>query len=227
MANTRRGMHTGSVRKIFAVWVTVAVSTACACTPGPVSGPANAAAPVAAFLGDSYTWGWGITERSRRWSTLVAHQMGWEERNFGVGGTGYSTYSDKGQAYRYRADEITAVAPNIVVVSGGVNDRRDIASDREAVVEAVEQTYENLREHLPRARIIAVGPTFLDQVTPDLIALDEAVRGAARDVGADYVSLISPTYVLRPDEFNPDGLHVNDEGHRAIADRVVSVLSER
>lgn len=215
------------MRRVFAVLAAVVVSAACAPAPGPapVVGSANAGQPVAAFLGDSYTWGWGIPDRGRRWSTQVAERMGWVEKNFGVGGTGYFTYSDKGKAYRYRIDEITAAAPDVVVVAGGVNDRRDIAADREAVVDAVHQTYRRLREDLPQARIVAVGPTFLDQITPDLVALDGAVRDAADEIGAEYVSLISPTYVLRPDEFDADGLHVNDAGHSAIADRVVSALS--
>jgi lysophospholipase L1-like esterase len=215
------------MRRVFAILAVVAVSAACAPAPGPAPaiGSAAPAQQVAAFLGDSYTWGWGIPNRDRRWSTQVAQRMGWKEKNFGVGGTGYFTYSDKGKAYRYRIDEITAAAPTIVVVSGGVNDRRDMAADRGAVVDAVHQTYRRLREDLPQARIVAVGPTFLEQVTPDLVALDGAVRDAADEVGAEYISLISPTYVLRPDEFDADGLHVNDDGHNAIADRVVSALS--
>lgn len=215
------------MRRVIAILAAVTVSAACApaAGPAPATGSAASAQPVAAFLGDSYTWGWGIPDRNRRWSTQVAQRMGWVEENFGVGGTGYFTYSDKGKAYRYRIDEITAAAPTIVVVSGGVNDRRDMAADRGAVVDAVHQTYRRLREDLPKARIVAVGPTFLEQVTPDLIALDGAVRDAADEVGAEYISLISPTYVLRPDEFDADGLHVNDDGHNAIADRVASALS--
>ena len=215
------------MRRVFAILAAVAVSAACAPTPepAPAIGSVAPAQQVAAFLGDSYTWGWGIPNRDRRWSTQVAQRMGWREKNFGVGGTGYFTYSDKGKAYRYRIDEITAAAPDIVVVAGGVNDRRDIAADRGAVVDAVHQTYRRLREDLPQARIVAVGPTFLEQVTPDLVALDGAVRDAADEVGAEYISLISPTYVLRPDEFDADGLHVDDDGHTAIADRVASALS--
>jgi lysophospholipase L1-like esterase len=39
------------------------------------------------FYGDSYTQGYGISEKSHRFSTVLCQMMGWRESNYGAGGT--------------------------------------------------------------------------------------------------------------------------------------------
>ena len=56
------------------------------------------------------------------------------------------------------------------------------------------------------------------------IGLDSAVRAAATAVGATYVSMLEPN-VIDPALLLPDG-HVNNDGHRAIAQRVVDALAD-
>lgn len=186
--------------------------------------PAYADQPVAAFLGDSYTAAYGIEDHLLGWPTIVAQAMRWQEKNFGRGGTGYLSESSYGPSYRNRLGEVAAVNPNVVVVAGGVNDQKLYATNPGAVAQAVADTYSLLREAFPNTQIIAVGPTFLSDVTPDLIALDQDVENAARVIGAQYVSMIWPTYVLRPDMFLGDALHVDEQGHQAIAERILSAI---
>jgi lysophospholipase L1-like esterase len=178
----------------------------------------------AAFIGDSYTSGTGASEPQKRWTSLVSQKMGWIEHNFGRGGTGYRNTSLNGPNYLGMLDEVAASYPDIVVVGGGQNDL-DRGAVNNQVSRAVADTYEELRRRLPNARIIAVGPSY-GAITPSLIALDSDVQGAARAVGAEYISLIAPTPVLQPDMFIPPKLsHVNDSGHAAIADRITTTLS--
>jgi lysophospholipase L1-like esterase len=49
------------------------------------------------------------------------------------------------------------------------------------------------------------------------------VDKAAKDVGATYISLISPD-VVKKEFVLPDGGHVSDKGHAAIAERVIAAL---
>ena len=56
---------------------------------------AHSDSPVAVFLGDSYTQGFGAVPLDRRWSSLVAHDADWTEVNQGQGGTGFVTTADK------------------------------------------------------------------------------------------------------------------------------------
>ncbi|WEO78042.1 SGNH/GDSL hydrolase family protein [Cryobacterium sp. SO2] len=183
---------------------------------------------VAVFLGDSYTQGWGASEPSRRWSALVAAESGWVEVNQGQGGTGFVSTSGRGgcgldycPTYLERVPDVIAAHPDIVVIAGGQNDLSEFAADPEKVRAAVTETYGLIRQGLPEARIIVVGPSLAQPGNALITDLDEWVRAAAVQVDAEYVSLLAPA-VIDPAMVAADGVHVNDAGHRAIADRVLA-----
>ncbi|AGB26666.1 lysophospholipase L1-like esterase (plasmid) [Mycobacterium sp. JS623] len=177
----------------------------------------------AAFLGDSYTAGSGASQPDRRWTTLVSTSEGWIEHNFGLGGTGYSTRNN----YLSRIPEIIASKPDVVVVSGGINDWPDLNSDPTTLFQEVRDTYLQLRQDLPMATIIGVGPTFTSDLTPARVEFNQTVSEAVTSVGGVFVSLILPTVVIEPAMVNPDRTHVNDSGHAAIAQRVISALTKK
>jgi lysophospholipase L1-like esterase len=181
----------------------------------------------AAFIGDSYTIGAGASEMDKRWTTLVSERMGWKELNFGHGGTGYVNVPVKTHSPNYLGvlDDVSAANPDVVVVSGGQNDMGAFAQDSGAVSQAIADTYAGLRQRLPNARIVAVGPSVPGDITASVIAFDLAVQTAVQHVGAEYVSLLAPTPVIQQDMVVADGAHVNDSGHEAIADRIVSILA--
>jgi lysophospholipase L1-like esterase len=179
------------------------------------------------FLGDSYTEGWGASDPSLRWSALVSDEADWVEVNRGQGGTGFVTTAGAGTCrmdecptYVDRVQAVVDVRPDIVVIAGGQNDIMALDSDPDSVRAAIVTTYEEIREGLPQARIIAVGPSMAQPGNELIEKMDGWVQAAAESVGADYVSLIDPV-TIEPDMVSVDGVHVNDEGHRAIADRVL------
>ena len=160
----------------------------------------------------------------------MAHDAGWTEVNQGQGGTGYVTtagFTSCGQdhcpAYPDRVADIAAAAPEVVVIAGGQNDRWALATDPALVQAAVDRTFSLLREGLPNARLIAVGPSTAEPATALITDLDGWVRAAADRVGAEYVSLLDPV-VIQSDMVAADRVHVNDAGHRAIADRVLATV---
>ncbi|WP_370688385.1 SGNH/GDSL hydrolase family protein [Cryobacterium sp. SO1] len=180
------------------------------------------------FLGDSYTQGFGASAPTTKWSTLVAHDAGWTEINQGQGGTGYVTtagVTSCGQehcpTYADRVADVIAAAPDIVVIAGGQNDRWALGTDPEFVHAAVTETFRLIRAGLPNARLIAVGPSTAEPATAMITDLDGWVQIAAQRVDAEYVSLLDPV-VIRASMVVADGVHVNDAGHRAIADRVLA-----
>jgi lysophospholipase L1-like esterase len=177
---------------------------------------------VAVFLGDSYTEGLGASVQERRWSTLVAGELGWSESNRGVSGTGYHTSAGDAE-YQGRVGQVLEDEPQVVVVSGGQNDFGTYSVDPGGTVQAIAGLYEALREELPRAQIVAVGPSTPGSVDQTVLAIDAAVRDAAAAADATYVSLLEPD-VLTPDMVLADQTHVDDRGHRAIADRVIAAL---
>ena len=199
--------------------------------PATTPTPSPTARPLAAvFMGDSYSAGMGASAPALRWTTLVADQEGWIELNAARAGTGYLKASggtlcgnELCPNYLHVVPHVIRAEPGVVVVAGGQNDLGAFPAKRAATIAAITQTFADLRRGLPGARIVAVGPSTPWAITPDLIALDAAVQDAAAMVGAEYLSLIKPN-VLVPAMISPDGVHVSDAGHAAIAARVIAAL---
>ncbi|MDT0211257.1 SGNH/GDSL hydrolase family protein [Curtobacterium sp. BRD11] len=186
--------------------------------------------PRAVFLGDSYTQGTGASSDATRWTALVAKQEGWREVNRGQGGTGYvHTAGPEGcgldvcPAYTDRVAEIVELQPDVVVVAGGQNDFGAFGNNPSTITAAINKVYGDLRQGLPNARIIAVGPSAPGAITDAITGLDAAVQAAASANDATYVSLLDPN-VITPDMVRSDKQHVIDTGHAAIAARVESAL---
>jgi lysophospholipase L1-like esterase len=208
------------------------VLAGCAATAAPTPSPTPEKPPVAAFIGDSYTHGFGATRPALAWASIVAAEEGWKAVNLGRGGTGYLTTSGLngcGQEYCPNYQEMVAEAvkarPDIVVVAGGQNDFSAYSQDPDAVGAAIDATYATLREELPDARIIAVGPSIPTAAPagPTATGFDAAVKEAAEGVGGTHISLIDPP-VFTDAMILPDRAHVGDEGHAAIAKRVEQAL---
>lgn len=236
---SRPGRSRGALALAGAVAVLVTLSGCAAAAPGrpagvPATEPAPTAEPgdtVAVFLGDSYTEGWGASTPEKRWSSLVAADAGWVELNQGQGGTGFVTTAGVGgcgldycPTYLERVPDVIETGADVVLIAGGQNDQRAMIADPGAVHDAVDGTYRRIREGLPQARLIAVGPSTAQAVGPVIEQIDSWVRAAATREGAEYLSLIDPV-VITPDMVTVDGVHVNDLGHRAIADRVLETVA--
>jgi lysophospholipase L1-like esterase len=201
-------------------------------TPRPAAAPSPGRDPEtvrAAFIGDSYTQGGGADPDEFRWSTEAAGDLGWSELNYGRGGTGYvTTNSFRGCGLQYcptyveMVAEVAAVRPDVVVVAGGQNDFSAYARDPSRVHTAVRAVFAGLRAALPDARLVALGPSTPWAVDDLARGLDHAVREAAASVDALYVSLLEPN-VVDPAHHLGDG-HVDNRGHRAIADRLVAAV---
>jgi len=216
-----------------AIVLVVAASIFALQTPRAVPEPPADFGKNAVFIGDSYTQGTGASSPSLRWTSLVAAQRGWQETNLGLGGTGYlRTAGLQGCGrpscpnYQGVVDQAVAADPDVVVVAGGQNDFKAFESDPKSVTKAIDQTYAALRRELPDARLIAVGPSTPGRVNATVTGLDSAVERAAKANDVVFISLIKPTPVITPAMVIPDDpAHVNDDGHRAIADRVLDALN--
>ncbi|GHD42121.1 hypothetical protein GCM10008097_07670 [Mycetocola manganoxydans] len=206
------------------------------CASPAVSAPAptKATQPIAVFIGDSYTSGYGASIPTLAWASLVASGEGWKAVNLGRGGTGYlatSGLNGCGKEYCPNYQEMVAEAvknrPDVVVVAGGQNDFTAFTEDPDATRAAIEATYDSLREGLPDARIIAVGPSIpaARAAGPTSTTFDALVKEAAESVGGSHISLIDPP-IFTAAMILPDAAHVNDEGHAAIAARIEEALAD-
>lgn len=203
-------------------------------TPSPIDlltpTPTADALPEALFIGDSYTHGTGASDPANRWTSIVAQAKSWAEDNEGLGGTGFvatAGVNGCGRSYCGTYGEVINslinADPSVVFIAGGQNDFRAYAADPDTVTTAIQATYENARSRFPDAQIISVGPTIIGDVSSAVEGLDAAVRTAAETVGAQYVNMIDPDVLDKSMDVG-DGGHVNDTGHRAIAERVLSTI---
>lgn len=182
--------------------------------------------PVALFIGDSYTVGQRSSAVDKRWSTIVAREMGWTERNAANNGTGFVSRRPDMDRLSY-AEQLRSVRPgdvDIVVIAGGQNDFSELRKEPAKVFSAIASTYDLAARRFPDAEIVAVGPSTPWEIGLEARALDSAVRAAADQHGATYVSLIDPD-VVRDQYIDGDRVHVNDKGYAAIARRVVAQIS--
>ena len=157
-----------SARDIPRTAAAVAVAVGClvlaACGMPITSAPGQAASPspgqvVAAFYGDSYTRGTGASAPERRWSTLVAQERGWWEFNPSVDGLGYVNNRDLiGGADLVEQIVEHEPAPDVVIVTMGLNDTFALPARAGELQAAIEADLRRFRDELPDARLVVVEP---------------------------------------------------------------------
>jgi lysophospholipase L1-like esterase len=177
------------------------------------SSPGQSAPPVIAFLGDDWTSGAGASGKAQRFTTLVCTQLGAREKNFGVAGTGYAKASASGGAYESRVAAVAAADPQVVVVSGGRNDKVD---DAATAAEHAKALFRALHRRLPDAQLVAVAPFWGDSdLPPEMVALARAVKKGVTAVGGTYLDVPDPIH--GHPSFMADLADPNDQGYAAIA----------
>ena len=192
-----------------------------AAAPPPVSIPDSV--PVVAFLGDSYSKGIGASSNGRRWTTLVSAAMRWSELNLAEGGSGYTTnYLGQKTDYGIKLDVLAAAQPDVVIVSGGRNDyEAGTASVTGAVASSL---FAAIKAAAPNTELIVTSPIWDSTEPPaDFPTLIDGVKAATASAEARYLDIGEPL-ADHPDMMDPDGLHPNNAGHRAVASAVVKAL---
>jgi lysophospholipase L1-like esterase len=192
-------------------------------TPTPTPSASATTRPLlVAFLGDSYAFGHGASQPSKRWANLVSVTKGWRQANLSQEATNYSTAGEPHfTSYRARLSAVVATGAQIVVVSGG---RGDVGVGSAQFRSDVRATFAGIRAGLPKARLIVVSPTWGNDPAPArLIALISIVKDEAARAGATYLDIGEPLFG-HSNMMDVDGWHPNDAGHAAIAAAVEKAL---
>lgn len=149
--------------------------------------------------------------------------------NLGVGG-------ERTQELLARVDEVTVLAPDVVVLEVGVNDVWRRFTDEEIVTEEqFGKNYYGILEALKKcgAKIILVEPYVLDvkdkrRFRPYLNTYIAVIREIARKEALPLIPLDEifngVTQDIKPEEFAADGVHPTHRGCRYIADLVIKEL---
>ena len=159
-------------------------------------------------LGDSYTAGDWLEDRSQGWAYAVAADVA------GVGMTGYTNggYCG-GDSFSERLSTVTDLHPSTLIIQGGLN-------DSEASAANIEEAASDLLEDVAGIEtVVLVGPTNAPAKS-DLEKVDRALAAAAADHQREYVSTLGWDL-----EFLPDRLHLTPAGHAEFAELVKERLN--
>jgi lysophospholipase L1-like esterase len=181
-------------------------------------------APVVAFYGDSYTLGTGASDPSKRWSTIICAQRGWNEFNPSVNGLGFVNNREA-----FGVDEpaqIVAQHPDIVFVTMGLNDNFSYSVAKKRIHAAIIGDLAGLKKQLPEARFIVVEPFwYTDERPKSLGVIIDWVHEEATAIGADWIPGASHWIEHHPEWMASDGLHPNDAGYAHMAVEMDAALT--
>lgn len=206
------------------------------CIP-PSRAAASPLAPAArqqrvAIIGDSYTSGSPQGGNGdRRWTAILTAQL--RERGIDVdarvgaeGGAGYVQGGRRtGEVF---ADKIAvAVRPNdsLLVFFGSRNDSR---ASRAQMARATCDTLRNAEIAAPAARLLVIGPPWVDANPPHyILQARDILRDRTDELGGQFVDPIADGwFVDRPDLIGTDGVHPTDAGHEYMAQKLEPVIEQ-
>ena len=207
-----------------------------------------------AFLGDSITMGYALADKSKRYATLVAANLGLEEENYGMCGTLVAKAglnSEDGLDFVTRLPLIESA--DVAVVFGGTNDYfwsdKPIAGeDDTAFAHAVETIGKWVCEKRQGKVTLFVTPYPHNGIGnykggafwKDSNQHDTSDVNFNGQVLSDYVAVIEaacqklglPCLNLHKNfdfdwqKHTSDGCHPNEAGHRLLADVIVAELKK-
>lgn len=218
---------TATARLLAAIGMLFGVGALTACSaaqPGDVPA-ATLGQPVVAFYGDSYTLGTGASDPSQRWSTRICDDRGWAEFNPSVNGLGF--VNNRTLVADDLIGRIVDADPDIVFVTMGLNDNFSMPDSADEIEAAIGDDIETLAAELPDARLIVVEPFWYTDDRPASVdTIISWVRTAAESVGADYISGASYWIEGHEEWMAADGIHPNDDGYAAMAERMDEELKK-
>lgn len=164
--------------------------------------------PTVAVIGDSYTAGDGLPDRSKGWARSVGTDLD------GIGMTGFTNGGYCGhQTFSERIDNVLATKPDTLIVQGGLNDVEKPGEVQASAMFLMSQV-KDVR------RVVIVGPVDAPAREGEE-AVDNALRTAAASTGRQYVSALDWDL-----PFLADKTHLTPDGHAEFAQHVRESLAK-
>lgn len=207
-----------------------------------------------AFLGDSITFGHGVTDMQNRYDNVLWREAGLKEvYNDGISGTriGYQHEPSENPSFDLYFAGRACLLPesDIIVVFGGTNDYGHGDAPFGKPGDSTPLTFHGAVRHLmdilyewhPKTRVVVMLPARRvgdEQVSADacklpdakpLIEYNRVIGEEARAHGYAVLDLyhdlgIDPNDAAQRLRYAPDGLHFNDAGHHVIAKKLRDFL---
>lgn len=184
------------------------------------------------IIGDSYVGGsdeggYGAAN----WTKIVGSRFYSESRPIdmnviAVPGGGYITRGPDNVTFAEAAATKLRSTADLVLVFGSRNDGKQ---DPGTMAAAATDLYAKIRERAPHAKLIVVGPAWVNERVPDSISTNtQAMAGAASTAGAAFVNPLSEGWFFGADAklIGGDGVHPTDAGHQYMAEKMFAVISK-
>ena len=194
--------------------------------------PSKAAVPNVDIIGDSYVagsdqGGYGVAN----WTKIVGSRFYAESRPIdmnviGHPGSGYIVRGTDKVTFAEAATASLRSTADLVLVFGSRNDGKQ---DAAAMAAAASDLYAKIRERTPRARVVVVGPAWVNERVPDFITKDsKAIAGAAAAAGLPFVDPLREGWFFGTNAklIGADGVHPTDAGHQYLAQKMYGLISK-
>ncbi|MDF2491466.1 MAG: hydrolase family protein [Microbacterium sp.] len=193
----------------------------------PLALPEN---PRVLVFGDSWTYGSAATLPTEGYAYVLASSIDGETIVDGVRGSGYLVRGLEGiGTFGERIARLDPdVVPDLIVVQGSINDRREPA---DGYADAVEAAWDELTSRFPETPVVILGPA--PQVLPveePTARIDRTLATLAAARGWPYISPIAEDWITAEDygwiidsgEIGRN--HPTTAGHAYLAERVARAL---
>lgn len=184
--------------------------------------------PLVVFLGDSFTAGNDETPGARKYGYMdrAADQLGWDHVNFGMGGTGYvNPGADGSTNFGGQVWRAVNLAPDVLIVSGGINDRKYPA---EQVKVAASALLKDVKAKLPKTKVVVVGPVVpagMEGKYSNTAPVRDTLQTATEAAGLPFIDPLAEDWMPTIDGFTgPTQFHPNEAGHKMLASKLVPDL---
>lgn len=198
--------------------------------PAGTAQPVTESVPQIDILGDSYVGGSAEGGNgSANWTKLIGtrfyDQGDHVELNvIAQPGSGYVARGTTDLIFREAATLRLRPAADVVMVFGSRNDGRQ---DSKTMYNAAQLLYADIREIAPKAKVVVVGPVWVDANVPDFIsANNDAMARAAAEENVVYIDALAEGWFAGREKglIGMDGIHPTDEGHAYLASKIFPLL---
>lgn len=195
--------------------------------PAPLTLPEN---PTVLVFGDSWTYGSAATLPTEGYAYRLAELLKGRTIVMGVRGSGYLKPGIDGPDFGTRIAALDpTLAPDLVVIQGSINDRKQGAAGyRDAVTAA----WDAMAAKYPQATIVILGPAPHELPVGSATArIDTDLAHLAGARGWWYISpidqdWITPENYLQVIDVEVGRKHPSSDGHRYLAEKVAAALAE-
>lgn len=196
-------------------------------SPAPLSLPEH---PTVLVFGDSWTYGSAATDPTLGYAYLLADLIDGETVVKGVPGSGYQRPGSIGPVYGERVAALDAgIDPDLIVIQGSINDRREDAAGYRPAVNAV---WDALTAKFPEVPIVVLGPAPHElPVGASTARIDGDLTALAAARNWWYISPVQENWItddnyLSVIDVGPGRKHPSNAGHEYLAQKVADALAQ-